>query len=304
MADSRFPIIELGDERCSIALAPAAGGRLLRWTVDGEDVIHWPGAPDWTNPAKIRGGNPLLFPFLGRHQVDGEASMWRDAAGIVRAMPAHGFARDLPFGCHIDKDGRAVELELTDSPATLAMFPFHFALRLAYRLRDGTLDVSMTVANTGAATFPYYAGHHFYFSQPPEARGASILSMPRAVRRHQLPDGSIGPAEPGMPQYRLDDPRLQDRFHVLASAAGAAERRATLVTPALGRTLTLDLAQPGSIPWYAVTTWTERPDSPFYCIEPWLGLPNAIHHGAGLRWLAPGATETAACRLSVAFDAS
>jgi len=46
-----------------------------------------------------------------------------------------------------------------------------------------------------------------------------------------------------------------------------------------------------------VTTWTEKPDSDFYCIEPWLGLPNAIHHGEGLRHVAPGATEIAVCRL-------
>jgi galactose mutarotase-like enzyme len=55
--------------------------------------------------------------------------------------------------------------------------------------------------------------------------------------------------------------------------------------------------QPDSLttyaPWYAVTTWTQAPESDFYCIEPWLGLPNAIHHGEGLRWLVPGAKEIA-----------
>lgn len=55
-----------------------------------------------------------------------------------------------------------------------------------------------------------------------------------------------------------------------------------------------------SIPWYAVTTWTEAADSDFFCIEPWLGLPDAIHNGLGLRWLAPGASETAALRIRVA----
>ena len=63
--------------------------------------------------------------------------------------------------------------------------------------------------------------------------------------------------------------------------------------------LEIALDVPGSIPWYAVTTWTEKPDSDFYCVEPWLGLPDAIHNGLGLRMLAPGATETATLRIRV-----
>jgi aldose 1-epimerase len=62
--------------------------------------------------------------------------------------------------------------------------------------------------------------------------------------------------------------------------------------------VTLDLYETACT-WYAVTTWTEGPDSDFYCVEPWLGLPDAIHHGQGLRWLQPGQTEEALCRLSV-----
>ena len=53
------------------------------------------------------------------------------------------------------------------------------------------------------------------------------------------------------------------------------------------------------MPWYAVTTWTEADTSDFYCIEPWIGLPDAIHNGHGLRWLAPGKTEAASLRLVV-----
>ncbi|HEV3105187.1 MAG TPA: aldose epimerase, partial [Trinickia sp.] len=73
-----------------------------------------------------------------------------------------------------------------------------------------------------------------------------------------------------------------------------------LVCPRLGKRIDIDLQRPGSIPWYAVTTWTEADVSDFYCVEPWLGLPDAIHNGFGLRWLAPGQSETAALRIVVA----
>ena len=55
-----------------VRVAPQFGGRLLSWHVDGEPVIFWPETADWSNLARVRGGNPLLFPFLGRHRVDGE----------------------------------------------------------------------------------------------------------------------------------------------------------------------------------------------------------------------------------------
>jgi galactose mutarotase-like enzyme len=61
--------------------------------------------------------------------------------------------------------------------------------------------------------------------------------------------------------------------------------------------LILEIKSVNTVPWYAITTWTQAPESDFYCIEPWLGLPNAIHHQEGLRWLKPGSLEEAVCVL-------
>ncbi len=62
-------IIEITHGASLLRFAPQAGGRLLSWHIDGQPVIYWPEVADWSHPAKIRGGNPLLFPFLGRHRV-------------------------------------------------------------------------------------------------------------------------------------------------------------------------------------------------------------------------------------------
>jgi galactose mutarotase-like enzyme len=93
----------------------------------------------------------------------------------------------------------------------------------------------------------------------------------------------------------VSDRTIIDRFQIAPT-----EPTVTLRHEGSGRRLTFELAHPGAVPWYAVTTWTQAPESDFYCIEPWLGLPNAIHHGEGLRRLAPGATEIA----TVVLDAS
>nr|WP_259295039.1 aldose epimerase [Paraburkholderia sp. DHOC27] len=294
--------METAQGASQLRFAPQDGGRLLSWLIDGEEVIHWPDAADWSQPAKIRGGNPLLFPFLGRHRVDGQIGRWRDAQGVVRNLPMHGFARDLPFAATVEeatgKAGARVHMVLTDNDATHAGYPFKFRFEAIYQLADDhTLDVELVTTNTGSDALPYYAGHHFYFALPHTQRAETVLELPHTRRCFQQPDGSISPSEQGEPRYTLDEARIIDRFHCLD---GAPNQPVKLVMPGLNRSITIDLERPGSLPWYAVTTWTETPESDFYCIEPWLGLPDAIHNGMGLRWLEAGQTEKAALRISVA----
>jgi galactose mutarotase-like enzyme len=290
-------VIEITRGASRLLFAPQAGGRLLSWHLDGASVIHWPEAADWSRPAAVRGGNPLLFPFLGRHRVNGEIGWWKDAEGVVRAVPLHGFARDLPFTAQVSPQGDAVRMMLVDTEATRAGYPFGFRFEAAYRLVDeATLDVDLTTTNTGTSRLPYYAGHHFYFTLPHAKRGESTLTLPHTLARHQRPDGSITEPVEGQPRYTFDDPQIHDRFHCLDREPDAPVR---IDIPALQRAIEIDLRRPGSAPWYAVTSWTEKPESDFYCVEPWLGLPDAIHNGLGLRWVEPGETETASLRISV-----
>ncbi|MGU7775446.1 aldose epimerase family protein [Burkholderia sp. MR1-5-21] len=280
-----------------VRIAPQCGGRLLSWDIDGEPVIFWPDAADWTQLARVRGGNPLLFPFLGRHRVDSEIGRWRDAAGVVRDLPMHGFARDLPFAAQPSADGMALAMTLDANDALHASYPFDFGFEATYRLADAhTLDVALTTTNRSDTPLPYYAGHHFYFALPHAERAQTTLELPPTHRCQQLADGTISTPEPGAARYTLDEARIHDRFHCLDGTSPAPVR---IVMPGRRRTIEIALDVPGSIPWYAVTTWTERPESDFYCVEPWLGLPDAIHNGLGLRMLAPGATETAALRIRV-----
>ncbi|PLQ01573.1 aldose epimerase family protein [Cupriavidus pauculus] len=295
-------LLRVGHDDHYLLLAPAHGGRLVRWVHRGQDILYWPDDADWTRVAKVRGGNPLLFPFIGRHFVDGEAGRWRDAAGVVHALPQHGFARDLPFAVSA-LSAEAVSLSLASSDLTRPGYPFGFVFTATYRLLADGIEATLHTRNTGDAALPalpYYAGHHFYFALPHPARAQSRIVMPPASRVRQQADGSLTvpePGEPGEPAYRLDDPRLQDTFHVLQAKGNGDIGSVCVELPT--RTIEIGLDATNSPPWYAVTTWTERDDSDFYCVEPWLGLPNAIHHGQGLRWVPGGAKETATCRLTI-----
>lgn len=284
-------LVRIGTGDNYLLLAPAHGGRLVRWVHRGQDILYWPDDADWSRVAKVRGGNPLLFPFIGRHFVDGEPGKWCDADGVVRELPQHGFARDMAFAVS-DFSESVVSMTLASSDATRAGYPFDFVFTVSYRLVPEGLEAELEVRNTGSAPLPWYAGHHFYFALPHAQRSASRLSLPPADRVRQTPDGGLTGAEPGERTYRLDDARLQDTFHVLRGPG-------TLRLQMPAREIDFVLNVPGRAPWHAITTWSEREDSDFYCVEPWLGLPNAIGHGAGLRWLAPGKAEAAVCRLVI-----
>jgi galactose mutarotase-like enzyme len=290
-------ILEIRHGEALLRIAPQHGGRLLSWHIGNDAIIHWPDTADWSTPARVRGGNPLLFPFLGRHRVDGQLGQWQDSSGVVRALPMHGFARDLPFAPATDADGHGVRMTLVDTPQTRAAYPFAFRFEAAYRFIDThTLEAELTVTNTGDAPLPHYAGHHFYFALPHGMRAQTTLELPPTERRHQFPEGPISEPSPGAPRYTLDEARILDRFHCLLDVPSEPVR---LDCAPLGRRIEIDLNRPGSVPWYAVTTWTEADTSDFYCVEPWLGLPDAIHNGMGLRWVAPGRTESATLRINV-----
>ncbi|SOY48411.1 aldose epimerase family protein [Cupriavidus taiwanensis] len=286
------PLVRIGQTDSWLLLAPQYGARLVRWVHRGQDLLYWSDAADWSRPAKIRGGNPLLFPFIGRHFVEGNPGQWRDGQETVHALSQHGFARDLPFDVSAIDPLATITMTLRDSEATRAGYPFAFVFDVVYTLLPDGLEVTLRTSNPGTQRLPCYPGHHFYFALPHVQRAAASLALPDTERRRQLPDGNPGPAEPGESSYQLDDPRLQDTFHVFHGSPSAQ-----LAMP--GRHIRFELDLPGSAPWHAVTTWSETETSDFYCVEPWVGLPDAIHHGQGLRWIEPGQSESAVCRLHV-----
>lgn len=284
------PACELADSENRILISAEHGARILRWTHKDREVITWPESADWSKVAKVRGGNPVLFPFVARHFVEGKLGQWQDAAGTVREMPAHGFCRDTPFTI-IAQDPTSVRMRVTDSDLTRPMYPFALQFDVVIELLpESNLRVSFEVSNLDDKPLPYYAGHHFYFAISHSERAHWRLNCPASSWARQNATGQILHEEPTSELLRLDDPNLIDRFHVHPLG-----HRVTLFNAVTNQKLLLELRS--ATPWFAVTTWTETPESDFYCIEPWLGLPNAIHHREGLRMLAPGATEIATCTL-------
>lgn len=282
------PVIHIADAQNKVIVAPDHGARILRWEKEGREIIRWPEDADWTKIAKVRGGNPILFPFVARHYVDGKIEFWRDENGTVRAMPMHGFAKNAKFTVIVGEEENALRMRLVDSDETRVFYPFAFQFDIEVSLLPTSrLKVQFETTNTGSVPLPYYAGHHFYFALPHLERIDWTLQLSCAQWGWHLPDGAILHKPATQSLMRLDDPAPRDRMQI------DPRGEVWLHNTRTGQKLVFELNHPGTVPWYAVTTWNEFEDSDFFCVEPWLGLPNAIHHGEGLRWLAPGAKEIA-----------
>ena len=283
---------------------PTRGARLMRWWMDlpsgRRDVIHWPAGADFAQLATVRGGNPILFPFMGRTYADGEKFAWKDAEGVRRPMPHHGFARDGAFRV-VEAGPRHLVAELEPDARAREAYPFDYVFRVRYDVAELRLRCAFELENRGATRLPWCPGHHFYFTLPWHKglhRRDYRLHVPARKHWRHAADGKLVPyAEmKGVVEADFDDPRLLD---CLFTSLKSSEVR---FGPRSGEEDVVVRIGEEPIPdeWATLVTWTESPESPFFCVEPWMGAPNSPTHGKGLRWVEPGATESWMCEVALA----
>lgn len=281
---------------------PERGARLMNWNLqlgDGSirDVIYWPEAADFSAFAQVRGGNPVLFPFSGRCFDAGEPEAWRAPDGARRPMPRHGFARQGSFRL-VWHDARGFTAQLEPDAAAQAAYPFSYEFAVTYRFEPCALTCEFTLKNLGGDPLPWSPGHHFYFTLPwSEAarREDYLIRIPATERLRSDSTGGLQPGPQLKEEERLSEPALVDAIHtrLRSNEVRFGERgRAGDIVLQLGTTRTPP-------PDAAVVTWTTEPAAPFYCVEPWMGPPNAPSHGRGLHWVPPRETGTFSVRLAV-----
>ena len=250
------------------------------------------------DPAFWTGRAPLLFPIVGalnegRYRV----------GGTSYALPKHGFARTSLFEC-VEHRAADVRFRLTDSEATRAVYPFAFALELAFRLEGTALTMTATVGNPGDQPLPFSFGFHPAFAWPlPGGAGKDAHRIvfaeaePQPIRRIDGPTGLLLPqpfvtpvqSRTLTPEAELfeDDALIWDELHSRSLSFGAPE------------SATLDIAFPDT-PMLGI--W-QKPGARYLCIEPWQGIADPLGFDGdfgdkpGIVSLAPG--QAHAYRLEV-----
>ncbi|MFZ9920334.1 MAG: aldose epimerase [Terrimicrobiaceae bacterium] len=286
------PVIELQNGPSRALISSGHGARLLCWSVADWEVIRWPETADWSKPQKVRGGNPVLFPFIARSFHDNKIGLWKCPDGMIRPAPMHGFARDSAFSI-VSADEASVGMRLEANDTTRAVYPFDFRFEVALRLGDDSLQVIYRVTNTGQEALPWSAGHHFYLGIPASERADWQLELPcRHWASQDFSTGEIQLREPACDRDVLSNPAWIDRLHVEPDL-----NRICLAHEASGRTISFKDTSPQSGSWHCATTWTEKPDSDFFCVEPWSALPNAAANGMGLQNTPPGKSLEISCQI-------
>lgn len=270
---------------------PERGARLINWHIslaEGtvRDVIHWPDHADWSNIGHVRGGNPILFPFAARSFVDGKIGWWKSDDGKVRPMPMHGFARNGQFAIEQVTD-HGFRARFEPGEDCQASYPFKYDFTVEYIFSDLALRVELRLTNRDTLPIPWCAGHHFYFTLPwhPDLTDADYrIDVPARKAFRHAADGHLEPQPKPDVSRRFNDPSLVDSIvtHLKSNTvrfgpAGGEED----VTIRIG-----DDTVPSK--WTTVVTWREKPESPYYCVEPWMGPPSAPEHRNGLHYVEPG----------------
>lgn len=274
---------------------PEKGARLMHWHMtlgDGStrDVIHWPEIDSLNDFYKVRGGNPVLFPFSGRCFDDGEIHFWRGADGVRRPIPIHGIARQSDFKI-TRMDVRGFAAQLIPSEETRISYPFDYEFTVTYRFEPLGLACEYTLRNLDTQPIPWSAGHHFYFCVPWSdtlKRADYAIRIPATkTQKQDQTNGGVSPGPALQPQEPLSNSALIDTAHV-------GLKSNTVVFGPIGApgevAVRLGTAKVPS-PDAAIVTWTAADDSPFYCVEPWMGPPNAPGTKMGLSWVQPGQTQ-------------
>lgn len=281
---------------------PERGARLINWNIalaDGSvrDVIYWPEDADFSDVAKVRGGNPILFPFNGRCFDQGEIFYWRSPDGVRRAIPMHGIARQGEFKV-TRLDARGFVAQFIPDDAARAAYPFDYDFTVTYGFEPVGLTCEFALTNLGREPLPWSAGHHFYFTVPwaeGTQRGDYRIRIPATKRLRQDVTGALVTGADLKFEESLGNPVLLDTLHT-----GLRSNEVIFGEPGRGGDVCVELGtEKIPAPEAVFVTWTLAETSPFYCVEPWMGPPNAPGHKVGLHLVPPGQTQRFSVRVSI-----
>jgi glucose-6-phosphate 1-epimerase len=209
------------------------GGHVLRYGADGEPPVLWVSRQAIFAPGKaIRGGVPVCWPWFGPHPDDA-------------ARPAHGFVRTQPWqavASGAGDDGVWLRLAIADDAATRALWPHAFELALTVTL-GASLDLALTMRNTGDAPFTCGGALHSYF-----AVGAIERARVTGLDGQRYLDQLTGAEQTQRGPATFD--AEVDRVYQDAGAACAVEDEA------LGRRITI--AKAGSRTTVVWNPWVEK----------------------------------------------
>ncbi len=306
MTDAALETVHLHDEASALEAAFVPGAGLLCCSLRhrGEELLAQnAGVATYAQQGKTM-GIPLLYPWANRlagfdYSAAGRSvRVPRDQSRVrldTGGLPIHGviggrLAWELT--CAPDRDASTLAARLSWSeaqPELFEVFPFRHELGYAARLRDGRLEIAVSVHACGSDAVPLAFGFHPYLSPPGAVRERWLIELP-AMRALELDAAQI-PIGPGRElaarHFELEALQFDDGFDSVAEPA-----RFSVV--AAGRRIELTFLE--GYPCAQVFT---SAGEQFICFEPMTAPANALRSGEGLRMVQPGERFVASFALAV-----
>lgn len=255
---------EIGNEYLKVEIN-ALGAELQSVSKDGTEYL-WDGDPEyWQERA------PILFPFVGRFTEEKYTLNGREYH-----MGIHGFARKLPYQV-VEHEPDRIVMELTDTEETFESYPYHFALRVCYRLKNNQIGIDYQVRNASDKMMYFGIGGHPGFKVPLED-GLEFSDYYLEFAGKGRPD-RVGHTETCFlsginTEFPLEDgQRIRMRHDMFDGDAIVLQNMpGEIILKTDKGTKGVKVSYP-MMPylglWHAPKT-----EAPYICIEPWTSLPS------------------------------
>ncbi len=270
------------------------GARLMKWSLnlagESRNVIYWPSAtPQDVSFGEVRGGNPILFPFAGTNFYGGQKEMWKSPDGVLRKLQKHGYARDGEFELlNIDSTGFSARLIQTQDFKNA--YPYDCEFLVSYKFSELSMICDMTLNNKDSVKIPWGAGHHFYFNLPWKdgtVRKDYVLNLESKKQFKISPTMELIPADIiSNPDFAESE--IINRIH--------CKLKSNKISFGLKNGEENIFIRIGTSPkpseWTSVVTWTEKDDSKFFCVEPWIAPAGSAANLKQVSWVEAGQSQT------------
>lgn len=292
----------------SYSVARSWGCNLFSWIVDGKELMYCP--PELPDTAlKITGGgNPILFPAVGRtwDVSSGEPVMGRyriDGSDRDYNIPSHGIVfrstlERTDVAESPDRISAVYELSIPENVREES-YPFDVRLTQSFAFMPESVELTATLTNAGADPAPVAFGYHPYFRiSSPERAGVEVrLPATKHLLVTPVTVQLTGESEPFDGTIRMAAGRDYD--NVFGELTG---RRMSLVDEPAGHTIAVDCDEAVEL----LVVYSPG-GSEFVCIEPWtrgLGGFGSIRkpgwqNGEHIPVLQPSEVKTFTCTFSV-----
>lgn len=274
--------LTFGNNVCTIL--PDRGGLVSSLKIAGREILWLPEDFSEHGSSWPGGGIPLCFPFAGRVWHQGQLYQY-GLEGETYPMPLHGFGFGEPWLVK-SSSSQFVHLELRDSQRTHALFPFSFVATMNITLSTDGLRIELKVkyikALAHAEKMPIAFGFHPYFKL-----GAGQENKLHLDAKKYYPVTPVGAAGKVSITQDLGPKPWSIRAPLLNSLifSDLPSQTVELKPGDSGDGVALKFGPDGV--FHHVVVWSNRLED-FYCVEPWMSLPDAVAIQSGCKWLEIG----------------